>query len=230
MSRIIVSEYETDNKGGVDAISPAVGFQLNEMISLGATLNILMGSTDYKETDYYEVGGVVYTDEEYTSSEDYSGTSIELGALVKPSPQFSIGAAFKLPYTLTIESEGEEMGIKFPMFMDFGLAFRASDNLTLAADYRLRPIDKVELEFDGESFEIFEDVDITGNSFHVGLEYLMAAGDNMMPVRLGFFTNPTTNFDINDDQVTFTGLSAGVGLIMDRIILDGAFEWVIQNL
>jgi long-subunit fatty acid transport protein len=224
-----VSEYETDNKGGVDAISPAIGFQLNEMISLGATVNILMGSTDYKETDYYEFGGVVYNDEEYTSSEDYSGTSIELGALVKPSPKISIGAAFKLPYTLTVKSEGEEMGIKFPMFMDFGLAFRASDNLTLAADYRIRPLKNVEVEYAGESMKIFEDIDITGNSFHVGLEYLMAAGDNMMPLRLGYFTNPTTNFDINDDQVTFNGLSAGIGLIMDKIIIDGAFEWVFKT-
>ena len=221
----VVSEMVNDNKGGVDAISPALGFQINDMISVGATFNILMGSTDYKYKEYLEVGGFVYSDIEGDYSEDYSGTAIDLGVLIKPSPQFSLGAAFKLPYTLTVEEDGDEVDVDIPMFMDFGAAFRASDNLTIAADYRLRPLDKIEVE--GES--VYEDVDITGNSFHVGLEYLMQAGQNPMPIRLGYFTFPTTQFDVNDDQVTFNGVSAGLGLLMGNFILDGAFEWVFGS-
>ncbi len=216
--------FETEITGGVSAISPSVGFQLNDMFSLGATLNFLMGGT---ESDWGE-------DNE---SEDYSGTAIELGALVKPTPQLSFGVNVKLPFTLEVDGSGEEAGysydynyeLDFPMFFDLGAAFRATENLTLAADYRIHPIDKIENEDGDPIFD--EDLDVTGNSLHIGLEYMMQAGESMMPLRLGFYTYPTSYFesDLDSDepsQVMGNGFSAGIGLIMGNLIFDAAFEYI----
>jgi long-subunit fatty acid transport protein len=217
--------FETEITGGVSAIAPSVGFQLNEMLSLGATLNFLMGST---ESDYGEGEN---------NTEDYSGTAIELGALIKPTPQLSFGVNVKLPFTVEMEGSGETEGFEydyddelhFPMFFDLGAAFRATENLTLAADYRIHPVDKIEDEDDDPIFD--EDLDVTGNSLHIGLEYLMQAGESVMPLRLGFYTYPSSYFESSLDggdpeQVIGNGFSAGIGLIMGNLIFDAAFEYI----
>ena len=40
--------YEDDYTGGINAITPAIGVQINESISAGAALNILTGEQDYQ--------------------------------------------------------------------------------------------------------------------------------------------------------------------------------------
>lgn len=218
-------ESITDNSGGIDAISPAIGFQLNESISFGAAVNIYTGSTDYKE-EFIENDVTTF---EHESSEDYSGTAVDLGVLVKPSPQFSIGANLNLPHTITINESNNfdiETELSVPMFFSVGAAFRASDNVTLAFDYRSRPWSSVEASVEGNDVDLeLEDA----NAIHVGLEYLAGAGSSVMPLRIGFYTAPTPDVDINDDQISFNVVTAGIGLIMGSVILDGSFEYLFGS-
>lgn len=213
------AEFITENVGGVDAISPAIGFQLNDMFSVGAAVNFYTGSTDYKG-EIKSNGSTILSGE---SSEDYSGTAIDIGVLVKPSPQFSIGANLNLPHTLTVEEEGYEMDLDVPFFFSLGAAFRASDNLTIATDYKSRSWSN--LEFEGVKLDSIEDA----SSFHVGLEYIANAGQNPMPLRFGFYTAPTTGYDLKGDQVSYNALTAGIGLIMGNLILDGGFEYLFGS-
>jgi long-subunit fatty acid transport protein len=220
-------EIEQDNSGGIDAITPAVGIQFNEMISAGVAGNILMGSTDYKSTE--RLNGQVESEGSY--SEEYSGFGLDIGVLVKPSPQFQLGANFQLPTTVTTTEKNQgfddyEYKLKVPLFFSIGAAFRASDNVTLAADYRSRPWSSAKQEFDGEEYDLEAE---NANSFHVGLEYLAQAGDNIMPLRVGFYTVPTPGKDENDDQITFNTVTAGLGLILGNIILDGSFEYMFGS-
>jgi opacity protein-like surface antigen len=212
-------ELFESNKGGINAISPAIGFQLNEMLSAGATLNFIMGKV---ETEYYrewKTYGLKVESDPYET--EFSGTSIDLGILVKPNPQLSLGANLGLPYTLNIkEEEAEEMKLKVPFFYSLGAGFRATDNLLLAFDYRSRPWKKAEMEDVDEN--IF---DYNANSIHVGLEYLMTSGESILPVRLGFYTEPLLLEDYNEDQIKNNVFTAGIGIIMGNIILDGAIEW-----
>jgi len=218
------SEIELDNSGGIDAITPAVGIQFNEMISAGVAANIIMGSTDYNQTSKFN--GQVQ--DEYSQSEDYSGLGFDIGVLVKPSPQFQLGANLQLPTNVTFKTKMEgfdeyEYILKVPFFFSIGAAFRASDNVTLAADYRSRPWSNAKQESDGEEYDLEVE---NANSFHVGLEYLAQAGDNVMPLRIGFYTVPTPGTDYNDDQIVFNAATAGLGLILGNIILDGSFEYM----
>ncbi len=222
---------KVENTGGVDAISPALGIQLNEMISVGAAANILIGSTDYLS----ETSGFIGDDKD-ESSEKYSGVGFDIGLLVKPSPTVQIGANLNLPYSVTINSKMEdfddvEYKLNVPFAFSIGLALRASDNLTIAADYRSRPWSNAEWEYevDGEVFtEKLEDAE-NANSIHVGLEYLAEAGNNVLPLRVGFYTLPTPGIDENDDQISFNAVTAGLGIIMGNIILDGSFEYVFGS-
>ena len=140
-----------EENGGVTAISPAVAVQINEMFSVGAVLNILGGSWDNKENDY--------SGNEYESESDFSGTSFDIGILVKPSSKVSIGANFNLPYTLTETVKGQDGGsdtvydLNVPFFWALGLVFRATDNLSLAADYRNRSWSGSEYFIDDEKLD-----------------------------------------------------------------------------
>ena len=216
---------KTENSGGIDAISPAIGVQLNEMISAGATVNIMTGSTDYKTEMSGDLG-----DDLSESKEEYSGVGIDIGVLVKPSPQFQIGANLNLPQTLTIkESNGfeHEYKLNIPFFFSIGAAFRASDNLTIAADYRSRAWSNATVEFEGGEEEDLTDQN--ANSIHVGMEYLAQAGKSVVPLRLGFYTLPTPGVDDNDDQIIFSGITAGIGVILGSVILDGSFEYIFGS-
>jgi len=61
------------------------------------------------------------------------------------------------------------------------------------------------------------------------LEYLAQAGNSVLPLRLGFYTLPTPGVDENDDQISFNGITAGLGIILGKIILDGSFEYVFGS-
>ena len=190
-----------EESGGVSAISPAVAVQINDMLSVGAVVNILGGSWENVEEYSWE-------DEKDETNSDFSGTSIDIGVLVKPSPTFSIGANFYLPYTLTETVKGQNgmddivFDLNVPLFFAVGVMFRANDNLSLAADYRHRPWSGSEYFQDGEQWDA-EDWQLQdANSFHVGMEYLIQSGKAIVPLRLGFYTLPTpaTAYDyVKDD-------------------------------
>jgi long-subunit fatty acid transport protein len=217
---------KTENTGGIDAISPALGIQLNEMISVGAAANILVGSTDYLS----EINTpLIDFSDEY--SEEYSGVAFDIGVLVKPSPTVQIGANFNLPYSITINEMVEgfddfEYMLNIPFSFSIGVALRASDNLTVAADFKSRPWSNAEFEYDGETEDLEAE---NANSIHVGLEYLAEAGNSVLPLRVGFYTLPTPGTDMIDDQITFNAVTAGLGIIMGNIILDGSFEYIFGS-
>jgi len=215
-------EFYTDYSGGINAITPAVGVQLNDMLSFGAGLNILTGTLDYEDTD---IDGFI--DDEW--SNEFSGASFDIGLMVKPNQKFSLGANINLPYTLTITEEGYDTEMSIPLFFSIGAAFRASDKLVLAADFRSRKWSDAEItEEDGETYALTDMIQ-DANSIHFGLEYLAESGDNYMPLRVGFYTEPTLGTDSNDDQIVYSALTGGIGFVMDQIILDGSFEYVFGS-
>jgi long-subunit fatty acid transport protein len=223
-----------EETGGVSAISPAVAVQINDMLSVGAVVNILGGSWENLEENSW-------TEDKVEANSEYSGTSVDIGVLVKPSPTFSIGANFYLPYTLTETVKGQDgsddvvYDLNVPLFFAVGLMFRATDNLSLAADYRHRPWSGSEFFQDGEQYdeELWKLQD--ANSFHVGMEYLIQSGKAIVPIRLGFYTLPTpgTDYDYENneegDQISYNGLTTGVGLVLGSFILDGSFEYLFGS-
>ncbi|MGD9899535.1 MAG: OmpP1/FadL family transporter [Calditrichaceae bacterium] len=205
------TEYIFANEGGINAITPSVAVQINEMFSVGAALNIYTGSEDY----YEEIDG----EKTYESATtDYSGTSIDIGILVKPSSKFSIGANLNLPNTITSDTDGYEYDIDVPFFYSIGLGYRATDNLLLALDFHSRNWSNSDLFADSE-------VDVDLNSLHFGIEYLAQSGSSVIPLRLGFHTNPLFEWDKNGDQVVNPVITLGAGIIMNKFILDAAFEY-----
>lgn len=206
------------HEGGVNAITPAIAVQVNDMISVGVAFNIYTGSYDWSYK--YESAG----EEGEDPTSDFSGSSFDLGLMVKPNDQFSIGANLNFPYKLKweINDLDYEYEIEVPFFFSVGAAFRATDQLTLALDYHNRTWSKSNYFEPDEGEEEF-DADL--NSFHIGMEYLMTSGDSVIPLRLGFYTHPTHSWDYNDDQVVNSVFTFGAGLVMNNLVFDGAFEF-----
>jgi long-chain fatty acid transport protein len=234
-------DYTEDENGGINAVTPALAIQLSDMISFGAALNILMGDYTY---EYSDSDG-----DKSTTNVDYSGLNVDLSTLIKPTPQFAIGANFSLPHTITFDAMDDEdkwvTERKVPLFFSIGAAIKATDNFTIAADYRNRPWSSSEVEkytindFEYSGSEIpegwFEEYP-DANSFHVGIEYLIEAGKNFVPVRLGFYTLPTINRqassdveEANDnlpDQISYNTITAGFGVVMSTVIIDASYEYI----
>ena len=225
-------EYEAEDvvEGGINTISPSVAVEINEILSIGAAVNILTGSEEGEGFDD-GIANSEYSSDDY--SFDYSGVAFDIGILVKPSNMFSIGANLNLPHTLTLDgtfpvfnpvtreflgSFDGEFDLDVPFFFSVGAAVHATDNFLLAFDYQSRNWSNAEL--DGEEF-FTEDL----NSIHVGLEYLLQSGTAIIPLRAGFYTNPLFILDNDGDQVSTNVITLGTGLVLGNIIVDASYEF-----
>ncbi len=228
--RLIDFYYEEGNdstiweeKGGVDAISPGIGVQVSPQVSLGATVNIWTGHYDYKYTDKVNSAN----NEEEKNWYKYSGLNFNIG-LLGHFEKAKIGAVLKTPLTLkekyTWAGTAYTDKLKFPMIFGFGVSYMPNENLTLAADYEIRQFSKLKIYDDitdtEEEVEDIEDV----NQFRVGLEYLVIQDFGVLPVRLGFRTNPWLQRGLEDEKVTGLVFTGGLGVVVGNIWFDAAYE------
>ena len=214
------SDYaEVERTGGVNSITPSIGIQLTTAISIGASVNILTGSTEY--TQKYKTG---YSQDTETSY-DYTGTNFSVGGLFDFN-RFKLGVVYKSPFGLNEKDDDQDYDVTLtmPQMLGVGVSFAATENLTLAADYEMRSFSDTEYEdnrTEQKTSAEWEDI----NQLRVGVEYLLMTGDNVLPLRLGFATTPLPTTDDNDDQIVGKNITAGVGLIMGNINLDLGVEY-----
>ena len=224
--------------GGINAISPSAAIELIRGLSVGATYNILQGSLteDYSLT---YVANFDYGAEDIFSTEEttYEGNSLDVGALLRLSDALNIGAKVTLPYertsTFTTDGSTEEIvsTLELPMFMYLGASLRVGSYMSLSFDVAMEPWSQsFLLDANGDRYtdEFGDDIpyfdhDVT--SLHAGMELLLTnTGQNfILPVRAGVFTKPQPYSDVDGDQVTGKGISAGFGMVFPgRFSLDVA--------
>ena len=210
-------------EGGIQTLTGAAAIEIIPNMFLGGAANLLFGSRQ-------EVG----TDWELS----FSGLKFDAGLLFRVE-QFSIGARASLPWTLGRsfshpQYDSYDRDYSMPFEASFGAAIRPFPELTLAADFRLRPLSKV--SYEREIFNGKETIDgfwENVNSFHVGAELVILIGDLALPLRAGFYTLPTVargfnsenppNYD-DGDQVTGIVLTGGGGLALDALVLNLSVE------
>jgi long-subunit fatty acid transport protein len=201
----------TENKhvGSIRAITPALAIQLAKSLSLGVAYNFYGGKYQHSNDG---------TLDDYTDSK-FSGSSLDLGILFKPSDKFSVGANMNFPYTSTrsYEMEGHELETKVPFFWNIGAAYKVSDQFTLSFDYQAR---------DWRNSEDFEEEDYNNlSSFHVGMEYLIVTESIVIPLRGGYYTRPLGFKDYQDELVQDNVFTLGAGLMIGSVVFDASFEF-----
>ena len=205
--------YYNNSDGGIDAFTLAVGVRVHEAVSLGLTLNYLLGSVDaFKNLNFNNQNDPSNYISYHTQ---FSGFSAEFGVLAKPMDLFSLGAHFIVPYTVTEDTTGGglvKLGI--PMSYSFGLAIFPTDYLVFSLDFRNQPISSITVN--GVNLKsLYGTVDTY--SFHIGGEWQT----ERMAYRLGYYKNKETKNILNPDQV-FTG---GVGIQFSSFIINAAVEY-----
>lgn len=242
--------------GGIDAISPAVAIQIAPAFSIGAAANILVRGSKFKEDDDWSNGDYW----RYEEQMNFSGLNFNGGILITPSKKFSIGTMLRLPFTMSRTGEStteykfgtvtgtsdttypdDQRQWTMPFMIGIGLAFRPTENMTLAFDYERRNYGSTEftrkyLNTSGTvSEQTFEDIWMNCNQFRLGMEYLFVGPNAVFPLRLGFktvpqvypnmeWTEPATTVD--STSMSGIGFTGGFGMKMGRIWLDLAYEMI----
>lgn len=242
-SPTVTWEQKTTQKGGIDAIAPAIALQLSPKFMLGVAGNIMINGTDYESRRTYSDGDWF----EQTQENSYSGFNINAGALYSDQ-KFNLGVSARLPFTLTEKvdwSYSESIGgvasdtsgsepefeVTMPLMLGVGVAIKPTDKFTMAADYEYRGYESSEGTQSGVTSEMNW---LNVNQFRVGLEYIFSGPNAVFPVRLGFRTDPKIfkgSYGDGTDTTQAVGkvFTGGFGLIMGRVMLDLAYEYNMVN-
>ncbi len=230
-------DYEQD--GGLTALGIAYCIQLNLNLSFGFTLNFWDNNIGKNEWEQKAVIHRSNPERESTQLDHYlfKGVNANFGLMWQSLNQkITIGAVFKTQFNADLthdyslygnnnflidNEDGKQGTLTMPMSYGIGIAYRHSDNLTVAADvYRTEWDDFVidmgsELSVTGLPIDK-SDVDPTCQ-IHIGAEYLYTKWKYMTAFRLGVFYDPAPAEGSPDD---FWGFSTGAGIVFDHLFND----------
>lgn len=207
-----------ESRVGLVTFSPALGIELNEMISLGAALNINYGMFSLKRwagrADIPVPPNVIDLGQ-YEDNQKGWGFGATLGILVRPNETLSLGAAVRtaskvhfagettisnVPLLGYKESSDSERDITWPWWAAAGVAFRPMTDLILTADVQWTnwsQVDEIETEYKDISWSLF--MTASGNTItplkwkdafqlRFGAEYMLYQN---VGLRAGYYYDPS---------------------------------------
>ncbi len=144
--------YAWSSKVGLFSLSPLVAYKINDMISIGAALNINYGTFSINmHAGEAELPVPPYAVDLGQYEERMSGWGLgaTFGVLVKPSDRLSAGLTVRTPSTVTFKGDGLisnlallgfndtsslQRSIMFPLWIAGGVAVRPAERLLVTAD------------------------------------------------------------------------------------------------
>jgi len=237
------SSSEEDNGGG-NTITPGIGIKLHPMFYIGGAVNIWIGDYDLTSTDIYSArsSSGTKTNASVSGLNFNAGVLVDFSGMKKPIP-IKIGATVRTPFDLKLEGDYELLQnnattskgkfsntVQMPLMFGVGASARLVENLTLSFDFEMRRYgdSKLYRTTDGHAMDTLNMSDSKSdlNQIRVGAEYLIVTSAIVIPVRVGFRTEPTLMADWDGihakytDQVSGMGFTVGTGLISDAFALD----------
>ena len=234
----------------VVSISPVVSYKISEKFSIGATININYAMLDVKNPGIGQY------------HEDLNGLCMgaTIGALFKPCDKFSIGFTFRTPSKVTLDGDIEMKGaelygvsgttegereLTWPMWVGAGIAFKATDKLTITADVQYtdwKKIDVIEMNYTDAQWQAMKAHPLLGAAFNkdfnfywdskvqlrVGAEYLVS---NSFAIRAGYYYDPAPSaiehINILMPSITYDVITFGWAYRTDKISLDFCLEYLM---
>jgi long-chain fatty acid transport protein len=179
--------YQWDSRIGLVTISPAIGYRVNDKVSIGMAFNINYGMFSLKRwagsIDFSGEVGVVDLGQ-YEDDQNGWGFGATFGVLVKPNEMFSFGATIRTPSKVQFsgtsaisnlpvlgykEKSDSERDITWPWWIAGGVAFRPMEDLLITADLQWTQwsaLDEIETKFKDPAWSLF----------------MVASGDNITPL------------------------------------------------
>ena len=155
-----------------------------------------------------------------------------------------------VPFTTGDETYGDSTEISWPETWGFGISYRPIDTLTFSLDYTSTDWSQTVIrDFDhpyyGKYDEVYfpsfipgyyqyGDIVIEGKQLDTqqlrfGVEYVLINKKVLFPLRMGFFTDSQYFPDASGGKITFFGLTAGMGIKVGAIAIDGAMVYESGN-
>ncbi len=250
--------YDWTSLIGVVTISPLIAYRVNDMISVGATLNINYGVFDIAthagsaETQFGELDLG-----QYEESLSGWGLGATFGVLVKPSDMFSLGLTVKTPFTVKLKGEAKisnlpllklngqsdlDREVNWPMWIAAGVAFKPIPKLTLTGDFQYTQwstIDTIEAAYKDSFWSVFmasADKDRMvmewGNKSQLrfGAEYALSPA---LALRAGYYWDPAPapdkTMNVLIPSYDFNVLTFGVGYATGNLQLDFGLEYLMGS-
>lgn len=246
-----INENES-TRGGVQALSPSISFELLPSLAVGATVNKVFGESKFELKLISPFADqLVYF--QFNDGEKYSGTSADAGLLWQPVSWLSLGATYSPAWDLSIEEQYEKLTAlqgqtlehqkyetpedslanftaKIPAKMGFGMAIKPFKYTTLNADLRVQKWSEIDVTSSlGDINPISTKLaDATG--WFAGIEQIIPGANWNVPVRAGIFSQATPYKDrlfkgtYEGDQLKMDGWSLGIGVHSDWLKVDFAFS------
>jgi long-subunit fatty acid transport protein len=236
--------YRYERRGGLDAITAALGINLAPQISLGLSANLILNGMEQTTLDKTNSSW----EEKNTS---FSGLSFGLGTIYHYMDRLNFGFILKTPFGLTEREkitgaygislpEGKGR-ISMPLIFGIGSSYKATDKLTLALDFESKRYSKSEQVKPSwlyhQNLSLASQGDTTYslgwkdcNQFRLGVEYLLSTNLGTIPLRAGYRNEPRVYSDANGDQIAGNVFSLGLGLVLDKISFDLAYEAALAKI
>ncbi len=239
-------------KGSLYALAPSVALALTSKLAVGLSYHLLQGNSDYT----FQVKSP-YVDEfvfyNFKDKESYEGSYATAGLQFKPNGWLALGATVTPGWKYTVEEKRESLFVvssvvgtnlegethitspdslqKFqldlPLVYELGISVKPSARLTLAFDFAARPWSNTEISSNATDAQVSL---LDANSLRFGLEYLARTKWAEVPLRFGYYTNPTPYKDRYFQQQFFGKqveggvFTYGFGVVKKTWMFNFAFE------
>jgi long-chain fatty acid transport protein len=233
---------------GVITVSPVIAYKINDMFSLGATLNLNYGMLKIKRPGFGQY------------NEDLSGFAVgaTFGALIKPIDRLGVGLTLRLPTKVTFKGDATitapslpgvplpalpltsdaEREATWPLWLGVGFSFKATDKLIINADAQYtnwKKIDTIPVTYSEPVWEIANQIKKLTNNFELnwkdaiqwrfGLEYAIS---EKLAMRAGYYYDPSPSpvetLTVLLPEITYNVATVGIGYKSEKMNLDFCME------
>ena len=242
---------EWESMIAVITIAPAIAYKISDSFSLGATLNIDYGFMKLKRPAVAKMGPVTLAGQ-YDESTSAWGFGATIGMLFKPVEKLGIGLTFRTPTKIKFKGDATNklvplMGLAetsdiereatWPMWIGFGLSYKATDKLTVVADAQYtnwKKLDSIPATFSNAPWQaaLAEKAKLVFNwenklQYRFGLEYWLS---QKFALRGGYYydpaPSPVNTLSILLPSITYNAFTVGFGYKTEKINLDFCLEYL----
>lgn len=230
-------------------INPSVAFQIVPEFSIGAGVDYYNAYSYVSELET----NFVAADAETKADVSGDGWGFNLGAMWKPHPKHSFGAAYRskvdIECTGDLTTKGIPAGLGYPSILTYDVKTDANMPQIASFGYAFRPVEKLKLEADvyWVGFSIFDKATIKERHtdtilsnaekdwndtfiFALGGEYLLT---DHWALRAGYSYQqnavPEKTFNPNVPDANLNVIALGLGYTFERFTIDVAYALGLYN-
>ena len=201
--------FDWSSKVAVIHFGPALAYDVTEKLSLGLSVNIAYGQMKMELPQDVLAGAAPghdgYVDAQYSDDASGMGYGLTIGALYKVTDKLSAGLSLRTKNTVKFSGDAEvpllallqaptksefDRDVTFPLWIGAGIAYRATDKLTITADVQMTQWEstheKLATEFKNAAW-----IALFGKSYDVPLDW-----ENTLSLRIGGMYKITPCLDV----------------------------------